>query len=329
MSSMVRLLPWFGLMLALAGCKSLSFDRKDFDERRSEVQLALYVTERANPNPNAPVESDPAKPPIRIELSGNNLNDMAAQLAAMAKVIEQERQAPGSVRPAPVTIGEVDPDLGADSIPPPSKVGKKGKRRKAEKSGQPEKPEKPEKPESVASNAVADSAPTDPAAFALPGLPPTAVLEQHAATSKSGDDAAVPPRTLGTYRDEDVTEAAPGSVTLQRGKPSPLTIQVVQLSDDSLLLNADYDALAIDLKKALGSTYVRHDDYVLKPGQYKTVPLRKLDKDALYLGVIAGYHETDLRRWKAVYRLDPSGHRYGVLMVFDEEGATIQTEQLR
>ncbi|MDR0183470.1 type VI secretion system lipoprotein TssJ [Lysobacter arvi] len=313
MSSTIRPLLWLALVLVLVGCGSFSSGRKDPDERASEVELALYATEHANPNPDAPVETDPAKPPIRIELSGDSLDDMTAQLAAMAKLIEQERKTAGSGLPEPLDTEADDSEVGTPEVQPEDENGETA-------------PESATVIAKTATNATA----ADHLTSTLPGLPPSAVLELHAPTPNTGGDATVAPRTLGTYRGEDAIEmASPGTVTLRRGQASPLAIQVVQLSDDSLLLNADYDALAIDLKKALGSTYLRHDDYVLKPGQYKTVPLRKLDKDALYIGVIAAYHEFDLRRWKAVYRLDPTGHRYGVLMVFDEEGAAISTEVLR
>lgn len=308
---MVRSLLWICLLLVLAGCKSFPFGRIDPDERRSEVELALYATENANPNPNAPAEPIPAQPPIRIELSGNTLDDMAAQLATMAKLIEQERQAPGSIGSEPVGTVRGRSAVSDRATAPADELAKKE-----------------EAAEVAATGATPDKAPTGQVASALSGLPPTAVFEQHVSKSSSGDGAASP-QALGTYRGEDVVEAAPGMVALQRGKPSPLAIQVVQLSDDSMLISADYDALALDLKKALGTTYLRHDDYVLKPGQYKTVPLRRLAKDTLYLGVIAAYHEPDLRRWKAVYRVEPAGRRYGVLMLFDDAGATIQSEQLR
>lgn len=302
MSTVARILLVGGL-LGLAGCKSLLFDRKDPSERPSQVALSLYVTEQANPNPDAPVESEPALPPIRIELSGNNLNDVAAQLAAMAKLIEQERQSPGSVHPVPFAADKIAAEPGT--------------------------------PLYAASSSGEDGTPVPPSASskdpvaALPGLPPGAVFEHQLSSVDMDEDTDADTRSLGTYQGEATSRATPGTVVVRRGTPSPLAIQVVQLRDDSMLLNADYDALAVDLKKALGATYLRHDDYVLRPGQYKTVPLRKLDPEALYIGVIAAYHELDLHRWKAVYRLDAIGHRYALLVAFDEDGASIRAEQLR
>jgi type VI secretion system protein VasD len=307
-STVARILLAGGL-LGLAGCKSLPFDRNP-SERPSQVALSLYVTEQANPNPDAPVESEPSLPPIRIELSGNNLNDVAAQLAAMAKLIDQERQSPGSVHPVPpVATDKIAVELGAPACAA-----------------------------SLGGEDVTDATPaihvTEPVSSkdpvtALPDLPLGAVFEHQLSSVDLDEDADADTRGLGTYRGEATSQAAPGTVAVRRGTPSPLAIQVVQLRDDSMLLNADYDVLAVDLKKALGATYLRHDDYVLKPGQYKTVPLRKLDPEALYIGVIAAYHELDLHRWKAVYRLEAIGHRYALLMAFDEDGASIRAEQLR
>lgn len=98
---------------------------------------------------------------------------------------------------------------------------------------------------------------------------------------------------------------------------TPIAFKVVQLRDDSLFLNSGYEALGKDLERALGSTYVRADDYLLFPGQFKFVPFQAIDADTRFIGVFANYHDLESARWKTALRIEPRGRKVAVAVQFE------------
>ncbi|MNE78666.1 Type VI secretion lipoprotein [compost metagenome] len=107
---------------------------------------------------------------------------------------------------------------------------------------------------------------------------------------------------------------------------TPIAFKVLQLSDDSLLVNASPQALADDLKNTLGSTYIRADDYLLNPGQFKFIDLRALDEDTRFIAVIAHYHSSDVGQWKQRLRVEPKGRQYAVLVQLDAAQVSLKGE---
>lgn len=107
---------------------------------------------------------------------------------------------------------------------------------------------------------------------------------------------------------------------------TPVAFKVLQLKDDSLLLNAPYELLAQDLKKTLGTTLVQVDDYRLLPGQFKFVGFEEIDKATRYLAVIADYQDRDTAFWKRALRIEPRGHQHAVLIQFEDDGVVLKGE---
>ncbi|TKJ87309.1 type VI secretion system lipoprotein TssJ [Pseudomonas koreensis] len=131
---------------------------------------------------------------------------------------------------------------------------------------------------------------------------------------------------LGDYDAQGVSLTTPwGDPTLQH-VATPIAFKVLQLTDDSLLVNASPQAMAEDLKKTLGSTYIRADDYLLQPGQFKFVDLRPLEEDTRFIAVIANYHNSDVGQWKQHLRVEPKGRRYAVLVQLDAEQVSLKGE---
>lgn len=141
----------------------------------------------------------------------------------------------------------------------------------------------------------------------------------------SGDGVA---RQLGQYRhgdtEEPALESSPSAPT--EINASPIAFQIIQLKDDGRFLSADFDSLSADMEKALGKTYLEHDDYVLRPGQYKFVRFAAVKKDARYLAVVARYNTLDNVGWKAITRIEPTGHQYPLLIALGAHGVTITQE---
>jgi len=131
---------------------------------------------------------------------------------------------------------------------------------------------------------------------------------------------------LGDYDAQGVRLTTPwGNPTLAH-VATPIAFKVLQLTDDSLLVNASPQALAEDLKKTLGSTYVRADDYLLQPGQFKFIDLRTLDEDTRFIAVIANYHSSEVGQWKQRLRVEPKGRQYAVLVQLDAAQVSLKGE---
>ena len=98
---------------------------------------------------------------------------------------------------------------------------------------------------------------------------------------------------------------------------TPVRFKVLQLRDDAMLLNADVNAIDGDLRKALGSTYVSDDDYVLQPGQFKFIDSLAVREGVHFIAVVAMFHDMEGATWKRVFRVQPRGRRYPLLITFD------------
>jgi type VI secretion system VasD/TssJ family lipoprotein len=133
---------------------------------------------------------------------------------------------------------------------------------------------------------------------------------------------------LGQYSEPltDIEQTAAPAPSEPERVATPLAFKVLQLRDDSLLLNASHEWLQKDLKKALGSTYISDDDYILKPGQFKFVELQPIHEHTRYIAVIAAYHDLDSAQWKQVMRIQPRGRTYALLMQFTATGAVLKGE---
>lgn len=144
--------------------------------------------------------------------------------------------------------------------------------------------------------------------------------------------SAVEPVGLATYNDPMVTFTLPGQPSTLAPSAeqlaTPIAFKVLQLKDDSLLRNATANALADDLKQALGSTWLTEDDYLLKPGEFKLITHQTLEPETRYLAVIARYHDTsrDTTQWKQTLRLEPTGRRYALLVHLDETRVELRAE---
>ena len=146
----------------------------------------------------------------------------------------------------------------------------------------------------------------------------------YSAATPDADAPAMSPlehSVLGDYTDPQVSLTAPGhrasTESTAEDIATPIAFKIVQLKDDSLLQDANLEALTKDLQQALGSTYIGADDYVLLPGQFKFVDYQTIDEKTRYLAVIARYHETTGTQWKQILRVNPKGRQYALLAHFD------------
>lgn len=151
-----------------------------------------------------------------------------------------------------------------------------------------------------------------------------AELKESSRIVSGGDGVA---RQVGQYRAEGHA-LEPESLPAAAGKrqASPVAVKVIQLKDDGVFLGADADALIDKPEKALGKTYVDHDEYVIKPDEFKFVRFFPVKQATHFIAVVASYHDTESVTWKAVRRIEPTGGRYPLLVSFDEHGVKIKSE---
>ncbi|WP_321884115.1 type VI secretion system lipoprotein TssJ [Burkholderia cepacia] len=107
---------------------------------------------------------------------------------------------------------------------------------------------------------------------------------------------------------------------------TPVAFKVLQLKDDSVLLNADPDQLRKDLKKTLGSTYLAADDYLLLPGQFKFVPFGEVRDGTRFIAAIADFHDANAVAWKQVMPIEPKGRKYSLLVKLSETSVSLTRE---
>ncbi|RQT16334.1 type VI secretion system lipoprotein TssJ [Burkholderia contaminans] len=121
---------------------------------------------------------------------------------------------------------------------------------------------------------------------------------------------------------------APSTAQSRLAKPpgTPIAFKVVQLKDDSVLLNADPDQLRKDLKKTLGSTYLAADDYLLLPGQFKFVPFGEVRDGTRFIAAIADFHDANAVAWKQVMPIEPKGRKYSLLVKLSETRVNLTRE---
>ena len=120
-------------------------------------------------------------------------------------------------------------------------------------------------------------------------------------------DEQAPPLTLGKSQPETLFA---GTATARR--PVPSTWMLRQAPE-----------------KALGSTLLASDDYILVPGQFKLIEFAAVDEHARYIAVVADFHAPNAERWHDVFRIEPRGRKYPLLVMLQGSRVAITDESYR
>lgn len=163
-----------------------------------------------------------------------------------------------------------------------------------------------------------------------PPLPPDGQLRRSPSLAAAPGVAS----NLGQYRKGDSLATAsarsPESpAPASSAAATPVAFQVLQLKDDSMLENADLDLVSQNPKKALGSTFIAADDYTLVPGQFKFIEFSPVEDKARYVAVVAAFHDVNATRRYDVFRLEPRGRKYALLVTLQGTRVTITNEAYR
>lgn len=132
------------------------------------------------------------------------------------------------------------------------------------------------------------------------------------------------PAPLASYAATGPALPSEPSSPPQRQTPSSIAFKVLQLRDDSLLLDASYEQVEEDLAKALGSTLISADDYRLMPGHFKFIEHEELNERTRYIAVIARLGDSSLGNWKDAVRIQPRGYNHTVHVHFENNGVELR-----
>ncbi len=108
---------------------------------------------------------------------------------------------------------------------------------------------------------------------------------------------------------------------------TPISFKVIQLKDNSLLLQVDFESLSSDIEKALGSTYLAHDDFMLIPGEYKYIEPFEVEKRTRYIAVVAAFSDNANAKWKGSVKIKPKGRKYALFLNFDQKEIIIKKQE--
>ncbi|WP_085626591.1 MULTISPECIES: type VI secretion system lipoprotein TssJ [unclassified Pseudomonas] len=132
------------------------------------------------------------------------------------------------------------------------------------------------------------------------------------------------PAQLASYTAAQSETPEPASQA-QRQAPSSIAFKVLQLRDDSLLLDATYEQLEEDLDKALGSTLISVDDFRLMPGHFKFIEHEEINERTRYIAVVASLDDPQ-GKWKDSIRIKPRGYSHTVHVHFENNGVELRQD---
>ncbi|NIF28997.1 type VI secretion system lipoprotein TssJ [Pantoea sp. Tr-811] len=158
----------------------------------------------------------------------------------------------------------------------------------------------------------------------FPAIEATALNEQaDAQTLRSPSEESTP----GGYDDSTVVLTLPRPMAMaSESIATPIAIKILQLRDDSLLRNSVFQLLDKDPAKALRSTYIRDDDYLLRPGQFKFIPFAPIEPDTRFVAVIADYRNQEDATWRQVLRIPPRGHQIILSLLVNDTQILLKEE---
>lgn len=277
-------------------------------EQLSQVALSLYASPDVNPNPlslasladdedmlAAPLDMQ-GRGPFAVNLRSASKDELIGHLRALAEHFENERD--NIAGALAIRQRLAIPGLVVDEHAPPMTLGKS-------------------QPETLFTDSSASRWPQPSNWLLRKGLPAPPAEEQ-----SRGD------LDLGQYGQGPALARAV-EARVMPGNATPIGFRVLQLKDDSMLENADPERLRSAPEKALGSTLLASDDYILVPGQFKFIEFAEVDEDTRYIAVVADFHDPNAERWHDVFRIESRGGKYPLMVMLQGSRVVITDESYR
>lgn len=92
------------------------------------------------------------------------------------------------------------------------------------------------------------------------------------------------------------------------GRPSPLSVVVMELSSRTVFDSLDFDAVFGNGEAVLGDDLLSFSEHVILPGQRLEHKV-ELSRSAKYVAIVGAYRAIDEARWKQVYRVRSNGYQ--------------------
>ncbi len=112
-----------------------------------------------------------------------------------------------------------------------------------------------------------------------------------------------PPKPVVTTLQMSVVTAADTNPDVRK-RPSPVVVRIYALKSSAAFDSADFFSLFDKDTATLGADLVQKEEFLMTPGQQKTVPFAKFDPDVKAIAVMAAFRDLERARWRAVQVLD-------------------------
>ncbi|MEQ1759519.1 MAG: type VI secretion system lipoprotein TssJ [Vicinamibacterales bacterium] len=123
-----------------------------------------------------------------------------------------------------------------------------------------------------------------------PSLPPVTIAAPAAPAGPLPTPAVRASLTIGTTVDTNPDAS---------GRPSPVVIRIYQLRADGPFVAAEFFNLFDDADKALGQALVTKDEYVMAPGERRSLDVT-FASETRFVGVMAAFRDVRNAQWRAV-----------------------------
>ncbi|MFF7066158.1 type VI secretion system lipoprotein TssJ [Pseudomonas sp. NPDC008258] len=158
-------------------------------------------------------------------------------------------------------------------------------------------------------------------------FPAMSPVEMHEQSDSEPARSPLEENAPGSYDDPTVVLTLPRTAT-PAAEPvaTPMAIKILQLRDDSLLRNTVYQLLADDPAKVLRSSYIRDDDYLLRPGQFKYIPFEPIHAETRFVAVVGDYRGHENASWRQVLRIPPRGRQIMLSVLVNDTHIVLKEE---
>ena len=126
---------------------------------------------------------------------------------------------------------------------------------------------------------------------------------------------------------DNASELLKSDEASSEAQATPIFFKVFQLKENSLILQADFENLFENMKKTLSTSYIKHDDYMMVPNEYKFIEAVEIEKDTKFIAVAASYHDYANAQWKSVIRIDATGEKIALFIHLDETAVELTTQE--
>ncbi|WP_025809793.1 type VI secretion system lipoprotein TssJ [Pseudomonas chlororaphis] len=281
------------------------------DDQPTQVALSLYASPDVNPNPVSSLTATPLddteelsleleEGPFEVSLHSASKDELIEHLRALLGALQEEQS--GSSQGLATRQQASIPGLVVGDQYPPLTVGK-------------------QLPETLFTSTATSRGP----------YPANWLLRQQSLPGMEADPWTQTIRTpdLGQYSRGAGIAPAAAETQATPNTATPIAFRVLQLKDDSMLENVDLTLLRKDPEKALGSTFLASDDYTLVPGQFKFIEFSAVDEKTRYIAVVANFHDPNSERWHDVFRIEPRGRKYPLMVMLQKTRVAITDESYR